>query len=159
MFLKLLLLLTVVPFVELMILLRLAEWLSWEVTLGTVVLTGVVGAWLARREGIKALERLRDDLAKGTPPADALIDGVLILVAGAVLVTPGVLTDACGFALLMPPIRRWVRRRLAEAFRRRVFVIRPNEPSVFVDVDAVDPDRGAEDAASNPSRDSFPPPG
>ncbi len=138
MFLRLLLLLTVVPFVELMILLRLAEWLGWQGTIGLVVLTGVLGAWLARREGLKTLARIQKDLESGVPPAGSVIDGVLILAAGAVLVTPGVLTDLCGFALLIPPIRVWVRTRLSRAFKKRIVVMRPgeSEPEPFIDVTA-----------------------
>lgn len=157
MFLRLLLLLTVVPLVELMILLRLAELLKWPTTLAIVILTGVIGAWLARREGIKALNRVREDLANGIPPADAVVDGILILVAGIFLVTPGVLTDACGFAMLVPPIRRWVRRRLTEFFRRKIVVLHPNEPSLFVDVDVVDTTTHSEDSASSPPGESSPP--
>lgn len=138
MFVRLLLLLTIVPFVELMILLRLAEWLGWEGTIGLVVLTGVLGAWLARREGLKTLKRIQKDFESGIPPAGAVIDGVLILAAGAALVTPGVLTDLCGFALLIPPIRAWVRKRLSREFKRRIVVMRPGESErePFIDVTA-----------------------
>jgi UPF0716 protein FxsA len=138
-FVRLVLLLTVVPFVELMILLRLAEWLGWQGTIGLVVLTGVLGAWLARREGLKTLARIHADLEAGVPPTGAVVDGVLIFIAGVVLVTPGVLTDLCGFALLVPPLRAWARRRLSRAFKRRVVVLRPDgevERDSFIDVDA-----------------------
>ena len=143
-FLRLLLLLTVVPFVELVILLRLAAWLNWESTILLVVLTGVVGAYLARREGIKALSRIRADMAAGVAPTDAIVDGALILAAGLVLVTPGILTDLCGFALLIPPIRNRIRRRLSEAFRKRVVVIHPGQREPFIDVTATARDPGDE---------------
>jgi UPF0716 protein FxsA len=150
--LRLILLLTVTPIVEIVILFRLAEWISWQNTLGLVVLTGVVGAWLARREGLMALARIRSDLEAGVAPTSAVVDGVLILVAGIVLVTPGVLTDLCGFALLIAPVRRVVRRRLAEALKRRIVVIRPDAPGSpddFIDVSAVsrDADESADPAA------------
>ena len=82
----------------------------------------------------------------GRPPTDAVVDGLLILVAGAVLVTPGILTDICGFALLVPAIRAWVRRRLIEKFKKHVTIIDPANPDSpggpFVDVPATgyDPD-------------------
>ena len=143
MFLRLLLLLTVVPLVELVILLRLAQRFSWQATVALVIVTGILGAWLARREGLKALVRIQTDLAQGVPPVAAVVDGALILAAGLVLVTPGILTDLCGFALLIPPIRRWVRRRLSEAFKKRMVVIR-DEPDVsFIDVDATAQDGNA----------------
>lgn len=147
MFFRLLLLLTVVPFVELLILLRVAEWLGWQGTIALVILTGVLGAWLARREGLKTLARIRDDLNAGIPPAGAVVDGVLILVAGVVLVTPGVLTDLCGFALLIPQIRRWVRRRLSESFKKRMVVIHHGGQDPFIDVTATS--RDARDDADN----------
>ena len=140
MFLRLLLLLTIVPLVELVILFRLAERFSWEWTIALVVVTGVLGAWLARREGLKALARIRADLAAGVAPASAVMDGVLILAAGLVLVTPGVLTALCGFALLIPPIRRRIRRRLSEAFKKRTVVIHPGQQDPFIDVSATSRD-------------------
>lgn len=136
MFLRLLVLLTVVPFVELTILLRLADGFGWGATLALVVITGVIGAWLARREGLKVLTRIRTDLNAGVAPTGAVVDGALILVAGIVLVTPGILTDLCGFALLVAPIRRWARRRLTEAFKKRIVVIRPDGSDPFIDVPA-----------------------
>lgn len=144
MFIRLLLLLTVVPFVELVILLRLAELFTWPRTLAVVVLTGVLGAWLARREGLKVIARIRADLEQGVAPANSLVEGVLILVAGVVLVTPGVLTDACGFALLVPPIRRWVRGRLTEAFRKRITMVHHGGQEPFIDVEPTSPPPGAE---------------
>jgi len=141
---RLVLLLTIVPFVELVILLKLADRFSWGATLGLVVLTGVVGAWLARREGIKAFSRIQADLARGEMPADAMIDGVLILAAGLLLITPGLLTDLCGFALLIAPVRRGVRRRLAASFRARIVTIRydaeeasSHDEGTFIDVEPI----------------------
>ena len=134
MFLRLLLSLTVIPLVELVILLRISEWLSWQSTVVLILVTGIVGAWLARREGLKALARIRTDLASGAMPAGAVVDGALILAAGLVLVTPGLLTDLCGFALLIPPFRRWVGRRLVEAFRKRFTVVHHQQHGSFVDV-------------------------
>ena len=135
MFLRLLLLLTVVPLVELVILLRLAQRFSWQATVALVIVTGILGAWLARREGLKALVRIQTDLAQGVPPVAAVVDGALILAAGLVLVTPGILTDLCGFALLIPPIRRWVRGHLSEAFKKRMVVIRDEPDASFIDVE------------------------
>ena len=138
MFVRLLLLLTVVPFVELMILLRLAEWLRWHGTIALVVFTGMLGAWLARREGLKAITKIQADLAAGVAPAVAVVDGLLILVAGIVLVTPGILTDLCGFALLIPPIRRRVARRIAKAFTERIVTMHPYSGQGFADDGFVD---------------------
>ncbi len=135
MFFRLLLILTIVPLTELMLLLRLADAFSWQSTLVLVVLTGVLGAWLARRQGIRTFARIQSELERGTLPADALIDAALILVAGLVLVTPGILTDLFGFALLIPPIRRWLKRRVTEACKKHFTVIHHSPGDDFVDVE------------------------
>ena len=140
MFLRLLILLTLVPLVEVVILFRIAAWLEWGPTIGLVVVTGVLGAWLARREGLKALQRIQADLNAGVMPAGAIVNGVLILAAGLVLVTPGVLTDLCGFGLLIPPIRAWVQRRLTEAFKKRIVVMRRTDTEPYIDVEATGTD-------------------
>lgn len=140
MLLPLLLILTVVPLTELMILLRLAERFSWERTLLLVVVTGVIGAYLARREGVKTMTKIQADLSRGVMPTDAMLEGVLILLAGMVLVTPGVITDALGFALLIGPIRRWVRKRLVHAVRSRMTIVMPRDNGGdFVDVQPLHP--------------------
>lgn len=110
----LILLFTAVPLIEF----SLLWWLTGEMGLPQTILlvlgTGVLGAWLARQQGVMALWRIRQQLATGQMPTDALFDGALILVAGAVLITPGVMTDAVGFALLIPPLRAIVKSRLSK---------------------------------------------
>ena len=78
--------------------------------------TGIVGASLARQQGISTLARLRADLDAGRWPAEPIVDGLLILVAAAVLITPGVLTDLAGFLCLVPACRRLLRRYLHQRF-------------------------------------------
>jgi UPF0716 protein FxsA len=116
------LLFTLVPLVELALLFWIAQHTGWAFTLGLVILTGMVGAWLARREGLRCWLEVQRRLAQGELPAEPLLDGLMILVAGAVLITPGVLTDLAGFALLVPPIRRRVRGYLAKRFKGRIAV-------------------------------------
>jgi len=156
--LRLLLLLTVVPFVELVILLRLADAISWTSTLAIVIVTGVVGAWLARREGVRTLMTIQSEMEAGRVPTQSLVEGMMILVAGAVLVTPGILTDIVGFALLVPPIRRWGVRRAAGAIRGRVVVMHANGSEPFVDVEAhgrdVHPDEADDDERTDALPDS-----
>ena len=110
MFFYLLLLFTVVPFLELTILLWLAGKVGGVNTLLLIVFTGVLGASLARWQGWRTTSRIRQEMAQGKVPGEALVDGALILVAGAVLLTPGILTDALGFALLIPVIRHVFKR-------------------------------------------------
>jgi len=116
---RLLLLFTLVPLAELTILLWLADWTGMWLTLGLILVTGVVGAALARWQGWHTVWRIRSDLQEGRVPTDSLLDGVMILIAGAVLITPGVLTDILGFLLLIPWFRRFAKRALARRFRSR----------------------------------------
>jgi UPF0716 protein FxsA len=131
MFLRLLLLFTVVPLVELFLLVKLGTVVGVGPTIALVIFTGVLGAWLARQQGLGVLRRLRAELAAGRLPAGALIDGLLILVAGAVLLTPGLLTDALGFVLLVPPSRAVVRRMVAARFA----LGKENEKPEIIDVE------------------------
>ena len=117
---QLLLLFVAVPIVEMYLLIRIGEAIGWPPTLALVLVTGVLGATLARRQGLSALRRIQEETAAGRVPGDALFDGALILVAGAVLITPGVLTDVFGFLCLVPAFRRMLRRRLSERFATAV---------------------------------------
>jgi len=104
------------PLIELLVLLRVHEAIGLMSTLALVILTGVVGAFLARVQGLLVVTQIQRELAGGRMPAPRLMDGVMILVAGVLLITPGLITDAAGFALLVPPvraaIRAWLRRKV-----------------------------------------------
>ena len=117
---RLILLFTLLPLVELSLLLRIGEWLGAGLTIGLVIVTGVAGAWLARREGLRTWERVRSDIAAGRMPADELVHALLVLIAGIVLVTPGVLTDAAGLLLLFRPARDLVARHMRKRLAARV---------------------------------------
>lgn len=109
MLIRLLLLFTVVPFIELIILLKLSEMHGWVLTVTLILVTGVIGTVLARAQGMSAWKQIQSEMRSGRPPTDPLLDGVMILLASALLITPGVLTDAVGFLLLFPPFRLIVR--------------------------------------------------
>jgi UPF0716 protein FxsA len=117
--LKLFLLFIIVPLVELALLLKLADATSWELTLGLVIVTGAAGSLLARSQGWRAYRRIHEALASGNLPAEPMLDAVLIFVAGALLLTPGILTDLFGFSLLIPWTRAFYRRRLTAWFKSR----------------------------------------
>ena len=118
MFFRLFLLFTLGPMIELVILLRISREIGFMTTVTIVLLTGIAGAYLARREGIKALYDLRASMARGEMPGNALLNGFLVLIAGALLVTPGILTDIVGFVLLIPYTRNLIRRILIHRIRR-----------------------------------------
>ena len=117
---RLLLLFIVVPVVELALLIQLGKVVGLAATLGLIVLTGALGAYLARRQGLAVLREVRSEMADGQIPAGPIVDGVIILLAAAVLMTPGVLTDACGFLCLVPAFRRWLKGVLKRRFERAV---------------------------------------
>lgn len=119
---RLILLFILFPLVDMALLLVIAQHTGPLFTIGLIVVTGVVGAWSARRAGIHCLGRIQSQLAQGQMPADSLVDGLLILIAGALLITPGILTDAVGFALLIPPVRARLKRFFSTYFKSRVFV-------------------------------------
>ena len=100
------LLFTLVPLVELWLLVQIGEVVGLPATLAAVVMTGALGASLAKREGLRTLHAWQESLARGQLPEEGLASGLLILVGGIFLVTPGVLTDVIGLSMLLPPLRR-----------------------------------------------------
>jgi UPF0716 protein FxsA len=117
---RLLILFIAVPVVELVLLIEIGQRVGPLATVGLIIGTGIVGASLARQQGISTLARLRNDLAAGQLPAEPIVDGVLILLAATVLITPGVLSDLVGFLCLVPACRRWLKRFLKRRFERAV---------------------------------------
>ncbi|MBN63196.1 FxsA family protein [bacterium] len=120
MFVRLLLLFTLVPIVELAVLIEIGQHLGMLPTVALVLATGALGAALARREGIQAFHRLRDSIGQGSFPGEAILDGVLILGGGLLLLTPGILTDLLGFAALVPGTRYFIKYYLKTAIERRI---------------------------------------
>jgi UPF0716 protein FxsA len=109
---RLLLLFVALPAAELALLIELGKRVGTGATLALIVATGIVGASLARRQGLGVLAVFQRETAAGRLPASTLVDGVIILLAGALLVTPGILTDVFGFLCLAPAFRRLVKRKL-----------------------------------------------
>lgn len=122
MFFRLLLLFTLIPIVELMLLIEIGKATSLQFTIGLILLTGFLGASLSRWQGRAAVQQLREDMAAGRPPAAAAVNGILILIAGAVLLTPGLLTDLFGFSLLIPQVRNWLKAHVVTWATKRVRV-------------------------------------
>lgn len=120
MFLRLLLLFTVVPLIELALLIKLGQHIGVLNTLLIVILTGFIGAALARSQGFGVLRRIQNELAQGKLPGDSLLDGVLILAGALLLLTPGLLTDILGFALLLPFSRIFFKNYLKKYFGHKI---------------------------------------
>lgn len=116
--LKLLLLFTIIPLVELALLIYLSTLISFLPTLGIIIGTALAGAILGKFEGMRAWREIQRDLREMRMPTDSLLDGLAVLIAGVLMITPGVLTDIFAIFLLIPPLRRplreYAKRRLKE---------------------------------------------
>ncbi len=128
MFLKLFLAFTLIPVLELYLLIKIGVVIGAFNTLLLVIVTGAAGAYLARMQGIQTMYRVQARLQQGEMPAEDMLDAVLIFVAGVVLLTPGLLTDIAGLLLLLPPTRLrfkiWLRHRLEDWMRNSQVQIR-----------------------------------
>jgi UPF0716 protein FxsA len=116
MFFKLALLFVGIPLIELALLVWVGTLLGFWPTMALVLLTGLVGALLARFAGLHVVLQIRREVLAGRMPVGHMLDGLLVLVGGLVLLTPGLLTDVVGFALLIP----WSRRIVRDLVRRRI---------------------------------------
>jgi UPF0716 protein FxsA len=117
---RLFLLFTLIPIIELAILLQVGQWIGVMPTVAGIVLTALIGAWLARREGTRAWKSVQGSLASGRVPGEALLGALAVFVGGAMLLTPGILTDLAGLALLAPPTRSALLRGIRRRLERRV---------------------------------------
>ncbi|MEM9695782.1 MAG: FxsA family protein [Myxococcota bacterium] len=117
---RLLSLFILLPLADLGLLLYLSGFMGWRTTLLLVVVTGVLGAWLFRREGRRSWRVWQTSLARGSLPEEGVLGAAMLLVGGAWLLTPGVLTDLLGFALLLPFTRVFVARALRRALAVQV---------------------------------------
>jgi UPF0716 protein FxsA len=122
MFWKLLLAFTVIPALELYLLVSVGQWIGPLATVLLIVLTGLIGAALAKREGLAVLAQLKGDLQRGLPPASHLVEGAMVLAGGLLLLTPGLLTDLAGFSLIFPTTRRLLAPALSRWLSKRLNV-------------------------------------
>lgn len=112
----------VLPIAELYVIVQVASSVGVFNTLGLLLLVSAAGAWLCKHEGLGVLRRLRTSLDRFELPHRELVDGALILFAGALLLTPGFLTDGLGLLLLLPPTRAIARATVLGALARRTAV-------------------------------------
>ena len=117
---RLVLLFLLLPAIEFVLFIQVEKLIDFWPTVGLILVTGVVGGYLARREGASTWKKLNARLQEGGLPGNEIVEGVIILVAGALLVTPGVLTDVIGFLGLLPPTRRMIRRLVVKRFKHKL---------------------------------------
>ncbi|MCB0993585.1 MAG: FxsA family protein [Acidimicrobiales bacterium] len=114
------LLFLLVPIIELYVIVQVAQGVGVLETLALLIVVSIVGAWLVKWQGLTAIARVQQSLARGEMPTKPLVDGALILFAGALMLTPGFVTDAAGLLLLLPPTRAVMRQPLVRWFSGRV---------------------------------------
>ena len=111
------LLFLVVPLVELYVIIQVGQAIGALNTVGILLLDSLIGGWLMKREGLAVFRRLQTKLEHGEVPGSELVDAFLILFGGALMLTPGFVSDIVGISLLLPPVRIVVRRVLARRFK------------------------------------------
>jgi UPF0716 protein FxsA len=117
-----LLLFTLIPVAEIWILIEVGGWVGAIPTIALVVLTATIGLSLLKQQGVSTLMSARRKMDEGAIPASELVSGVMIAVGGALLLTPGFLTDALGFALLIPKTRQWLLFKLIDRYRDKIVI-------------------------------------
>jgi len=119
-FIKLLLVFSLVPLLELFVLFKVGALIGAVPALALILVTGIAGAYLARVQGFDLLRRVQNELAEGRLPATELFDGFLLLAGALLLLTPGFCTDLFGFFLLVPTSRAWIKRPLRNWLERQL---------------------------------------
>ncbi len=120
MFFKLFLIFALVPVAELSVLIYVGSHIGTLNTITIILLTAVVGAYMVRLEGLGILYRIQTDIAEGVFPAEELVNGAMILVAGALLLTPGFFTDIAGFLMVFPATREFLKPALKKYLKKRI---------------------------------------
>lgn len=119
MFARLLLLFILLPLADLVLIWMLLRW-DVAITVLWIITSGLIGAWYVRRQGIQVMDELKQTLGQNQLPTNLLVEGGIVLVAGGLLITPGLLTDVLGFSMLIKPSRRWYGRRILEWLKKKV---------------------------------------
>lgn len=133
MFLRLFLLFTIIPMIEIYVLIKVGQHIGAFNTIGFIILTGIVGAYLARAQGFYIIAKIQSELQRGQMPTDSLTDGLIILVGAVLLVTPGFVTDTIGFVLLIPQTRQLLKQFATAQFRKYI-----NRNNVYTDIHFTD---------------------
>lgn len=120
-----------VPLIEIALFIQVGGWIGLWPTLAIVVITAILGTWLVKSQGALAIGQLRSSFSRLDDPTEPLVHGAMILIAGALLLTPGFFTDALGFAFLTPPVRRAVFRQLKKRVHIQRFEMGNPHPQDF----------------------------
>lgn len=99
---------------EVLVLAQVAGAIGWPITIVATVVTALLGSYLFRRQGLNTWVRLNQRMQQGEMPGQEMVEGMMLLLGGALLITPGFITDAVGFALLLPASRRWMANKVIQ---------------------------------------------
>jgi UPF0716 protein FxsA len=113
-------LIIIIPAAEIGVLLLSGKTIGVWPTIVLMILTGVIGAYLAKKEGLQTIRKVQEQLSYGQIPGDAVLDGICILVGGTLLLTPGFLSDITGFFMLFPPTRKICKVFILRYFKKRI---------------------------------------
>ncbi|MCD7032796.1 membrane protein FxsA [Metabacillus sp. GX 13764] len=116
----LLILLILIPAIEIGLFIYSGKHIGVLPTVLLIILTGIIGAWLAKKQGIETIKKAREQWSSGMIPSDAILDGLCILAGAVLLVTPGFISDLVGFVLLLPFTRRWVKPFIMKLMNRQL---------------------------------------
>ena len=119
-FTKLLILFVIVPVTELYILIEVGKRIGSLATIGIIIFTGILGAYLVKNQGFMILKKIQNDLNDGIMPGDSLIQGAIILAGGILLLTPGFVTDTVGFIFLIPVSRNVIKKYLLKWLKGKI---------------------------------------
>jgi len=119
-FTKLLILFIIIPVTELYILIEVGKRIGSLTTIGIIIFTGILGAYLVKNQGFMILKKIQNDLNDGIMPGDSLIQGAIILAGGILLLTPGFVTDTVGFIFLIPVSRNVIKKYLLKWLKGKI---------------------------------------
>lgn len=133
----------IIPFLEIYLLLQVGGVIGALPTIFLVVFTAVLGSWLLKQQGFATLQRFQDSVSKGVLPAHEILEGVLILVGGTLLLTPGFITDMIGFVCLVPQLRKVIVQYIIE--HKLLQTIHPFQPAKAAEKDVLEGEFRKED--------------
>ena len=137
------------PIAEIYVLVKIGSWLGVLPTLALLLVVSALGAYVVKREGLRVFRRFQEQVAAGNMPSNEILDGVCLLLAGALLLVPGFVTDAVGLILLLPPFRLLLRRLLKKRSGKKMTIVATYEGRMMNDGKIVDIS-GHLDTRSNP---------
>lgn len=137
MFLKLLLAFTIIPIIELYLLISVGRVIGTVETIWLVIVTGMAGAALAKSQGLKLFLEINQALSAGRVPGQELVEGLIVMIGGITLLTPGLITDLFGLSMLLPFSRRFYARIIIRYFKGRIISNHKNGKLNAIDVEVL----------------------